>query len=92
MIYSNIVNETVFPVHSYKEFIEDYKSIDTLSDHGPTTSFCMKALELLELKYRLYELLNSKIEKYYMKAEKIFINSNLHIFSWDSSILIELLK
>jgi AMP deaminase len=54
--------DSVFPVHSFDEFLVDFRTLRNAVHSGPVSSFSYKHLELLASKFSLHVLLNSTRE------------------------------
>jgi hypothetical protein len=68
-----VQDEPMFPVHSYREFVTDMRKMDKICAHGPTISFSAQRLNLLELKFKLYEIVNARIERLCLRVRNVLL-------------------
>jgi hypothetical protein len=66
-------DKPLFSVESFQTFVADMKKMDKICVHGPTVSFSYQRLCTLEQKFKLYEILNARIERLSLKVKYVNI-------------------
>ena len=61
-------DQPLFEVTSAAEFAQDYNRIEEIRTDPATSFMCKKRLDTLELRFRLYRLLNGRLEKAAIKS------------------------
>eukprot|EP01114_Cavostelium_apophysatum_P013826 TRINITY_DN3441_c0_g1_i3.p1 TRINITY_DN3441_c0_g1~~TRINITY_DN3441_c0_g1_i3.p1 ORF type:complete len:1400 (-),score=428.10 TRINITY_DN3441_c0_g1_i3:135-4334(-) len=67
--------DPVFPVHTFKSFVRDYHIVERVRQDPNSNTFAAVRLSLLELCFKMYELLNTQFEKESMRRSKVDFES-----------------